>query len=149
MTDQAAALDALVTHASEHLFKMSEAEASVRRADDAWSPKEILGHLIDSASNNHQRFVRAQLQESLEMPGYEQDGWIRVQRYSTERWSEIITLWQAYNRHLSHVIAAMNPGSLKKVCQIGEYDPATLEFLVIDYVDHMRHHLKQIDPALA
>ena len=69
---------------------VSEAESVRRPAADKWSRKEILGHLVDSASNNHQGFVRAQLVEDLHFPPYEQGGWVTVQRYLEEPWETII-----------------------------------------------------------
>jgi hypothetical protein len=109
-----------------------------------WSKKEILGHLIDSAANNHQRFVRAQLSKELSFPGYEQESWIRVQHYQTASWKDLISLWENYNRHIAHVISTMPADVLNNICIVGNGEPVTLLFLVEDYVRHMEHHLKQI-----
>jgi hypothetical protein len=109
-----------------------------------WSRKQVLGHRIDSASNNHQRFVRAVLQTSLDFPTYDQDGNARVQVPQEVDWSLLVSLWAAYNRYLAHVIARLPATKLDAVCRIGTGKPVTLGFLASDYVTHLVHHLKQI-----
>ncbi|HEY3045526.1 MAG TPA: DinB family protein, partial [Vicinamibacterales bacterium] len=87
------------------LCSMSDSDAARPRAPGKWSPKQIVGHLIDSAANNHQRFVRAQQAPALEFPAYEQDHWVGCQHYEDRGWADLTSLWHAYNRHLAHVIA--------------------------------------------
>ena len=107
----------------------------------------MIGHLIDSASNNHQRFVRAALQESLELPGYDQDGCVRVAAVQELPWNALLALWTSYNRYLAHVIAHLPAEKLNVPCRIGSSEPVTLRFLAEDYVTHMLHHLEQIGAA--
>jgi hypothetical protein len=140
----AARLSADVSAAETKLRALGEREAADPRAPGKWSAKEILGHLVDSASNNHQRFVRAQLAPSLRTPGYEQERWVSVQRYQDRAWSELIALWSAYNRHLAHVIAGVPEDCRHVSCEIGGDAPVTLEHVVLDYVGHIQHHLRQI-----
>src|SRR6202142_4410062 len=97
---------------ADKLRGIDEARASVRPAPDKWSIKEILGHLVDSAANNHQRFVRLQLSERIDLPGYDGDAWVRVQRYQDRSWREIIDLWQTYNTQLAAVIRHVDPKAL-------------------------------------
>jgi hypothetical protein len=123
---------------------MSDADASQPPAPGRWSKKEILGHLIDSAANNHQRFVRAQLAANLELPGYEQERWVAAQSYATESWPDLVTLWLFYNRHLLHIIGAMPEASLATACAIGGNAAVPLSEIVSGYVDHLEHHLAQI-----
>lgn len=118
--------------------------ASAPRSPGKWSRKQILGHLIDSASNNHQRFVRAQEGGELLSPGYHQDHWVNVQGYHAAHWTDLITLWSAYNGHLVRVIAGISEQAAEVRCSIGTDAPVTLAFLVGDYVDHLWHHLAQI-----
>jgi hypothetical protein len=131
-------------------------------ADDArigapgmWSPKQIVGHLIDSAANNHQRFVRAQFTDDLICPGYEQEAWVETQKYNDASWADLVNLWTAYNLHLVHLVSVMdedpltrqrNSHNLDKVAftAVPKDSPTTLEYFIRDYVDHLRHHLKQI-----
>ena len=130
-----------------------------RPAKGGWSAKEVLGHLIDSAAVNHQRFVRAQWQD-LVFAGYAQDDWVVSQKYQTAPWLELVALWREYNRHLAHVMAAipmevrMRAHRIHNLHEIAMTpvpveEPATLDYLMHDYVQHLLHHLKQIDARLA
>jgi hypothetical protein len=140
---------------SERLLSVIDAAEPRLRAIDAtqstasvrpggWSRKQIMGHLIDSASNNHQRFVRALLQGSLDFPAYDQEGNVRVQAPQEADWALLISLWAAYNRYIAHVIARLPASKLETVCRIGTGKAITLSFLAEDYLTHMVHHLRQI-----
>ncbi len=143
---------------AEHLRGMTEEEAEARRAPGVWSAKETVGHLIDSAANNHQRFVRGQFTDDLVFPGYVQDEWIAAQHYQDAPWSRLVELWRLYNLHLLHVVSRIPAGVLKRPRRphsldkiafrvVGEDEAATLEYLIRDYVEHLRHHLNQILPG--
>jgi hypothetical protein len=144
MRQTAVELSRIVDETEPRLLKLSEAESEARPGREKWSRKEVLGHLIDSASNNHQRFVRAQLLKHLAFPGYAQAEWNRAQQYQSEAWQNLVRLWAAYNRHLAHVMAAIPGAAAHNLCEIGGGEPVTLEFLVTDYVTHLRGHLAQI-----
>lgn len=123
--------------------------AKHRGRAEAWSAKEILGHLIDSASNNHQRFVRAQVPGHLEsgtliFPKYDQRAWVDAQGYQEACWYLLIKLWRSYNLRLSHVIQRIPDDVLGTRCRIGEESAVTLAWLCTDYLEHMRHHLRQL-----
>jgi len=131
------------------------AEETSAGAPGKWSPKEIVGHLIDSAANNHQRFIRAQFTNDLVFPGYEQEAWVTSQKYNEESWPDLVQLWAAYNLHLLHVVSVMPDDVLTRVrtehnldqiawSAVPKTTPTTLEYFVRDYAGHMRHHLKQI-----
>jgi len=137
-------LTTAVDAAAIELRSISESAAAAKRSQSVWSIKEILGHLVDSASNNHQRFVRAQLTNPLELPGYEQDAWVRVEDHQSRPWPELVEFWVLYNRYLSHVIERIPDSSLDVSCRIGADEPVTLRFLAEDYLRHLRHHLNQI-----
>lgn len=92
-----------IESASERLLEIPEAETE-KPLGDGWCAKQILGHLIDSAANNHARFVRAQLQDDLVFDGYAQEDWVRVQKYELESWAALVDLWTEYNLHILHVI---------------------------------------------
>jgi hypothetical protein len=126
------------------LSALGEEASSQPITAEKWSRKQVLGHLIDSASNNHQRFVRAQIAASLVFPAYAQNEWVATQHYQSEPWRDLVALWASYNRHLLHVIENIPADKQNHVCEIGENDPVTLAFLVEDYVKHMEHHLDQI-----
>src|SRR5260370_37560428 len=95
----------VIGEAEPRLRKTNSTETMKPVLAGGWSRKQVIGHLIDSASNNHQRFVRAVLQESLDFPGYEQDGCVRVQARQEADWELLVSLWAAYNRYIAHVIA--------------------------------------------
>jgi len=134
----------VVRSAESILLQVPEAESSKPVLSGGWSRKQVLGHLIDSASNNHQRFVRAALQASLDFPGYDQDGCVRVQAVEEADWTLLVSLWAGYNRYLAHVIAHLPVSKLETLCRIGSDEPVTLRFLAEDYLRHLLHHLGQI-----
>ena len=139
-------LGRVVAAALPKLRAISEADASVKPAPEKWSKKEILGHLIDSAANNHQRFIRLQAAREVTLPGYEQDDWVRLNAYQQRPWADLISLWTAYNLHLAAVIQAMDDNALNHVWHHPNAD-YTLRFIAEDYVTHLEHHLRQIGIA--
>ena len=143
-------LHEIVERASSRLAALSEADVSAPRAPGKWSAKETLGHLIDSASNNHQRFVRVQFSDGLKMAGYQQADWVRVQPYAGTPWADLLAFWRSYNNHLARVIASIPQGALAHHVSIGDdAPPVTLEFVADDYVRHLLHHLSQLLPGVA
>ena len=137
-------LEALVAKTKRDFGNLNDDAAAQTAVAGGWSRKQILGHLIDSASNNHQRFVRALLQEELRFPGYDQPGCVRVERYQELRWTELVELWATYNRFLAHVLAGVPEAKRATPCFIGNNPVMTLEELAADYIKHMQHHLDQI-----
>ena len=126
------------------LAQINNADATAPRAVGKWSSKEIIGHLIDSAANNHQRFVRAQLYDDYDSLGYEQERWVAVQAYQDAAWLELLTLWKVYNEHLVRIIALIPDDQLARTFRIAGDEPVTLDYWVEDYLRHMQNHLKQI-----
>lgn len=144
-----------IESAAARLRLISDSASAAPLAPGKWSAKEVLGHLIDSAANNHQRFVRAQLTNELVFPPYEQEEWVRLQRYNEEHWSLLIDLWRSYNLHLKHLMAhvpeetrtaARRVHNLDRIAwkTVSRDEPATLEYFMRDYIGHMKNHLAQI-----
>src|SRR3954452_13054066 len=130
--------------ASPMLRQIGNTEASFASAPGKGTKKEILAHLIDSASNNHQRFARAAAQGSLEFPGYDQDKLIAVQKPNSMSWELLIEFWASYNRYLVHILNQLPPSAANVQCSIGGKPPVTLLWLAADYVEHLKHHLNQV-----
>jgi hypothetical protein len=138
------------------LFDTLDAGRTAQRpAAGGWCAREVLGHLIDSACNNHRRFVVGQWSADLVFAGYEQDEWVRVQGYRDAPWPDLVGLWSAYNRHLAHVIASAPDDVISRPRSPHNFDqilgaefppdqPQPLAALMADYVVHLRHHLDQI-----
>jgi hypothetical protein len=152
-------LATIVDVAAESLLGMSDEEASRCPAPGKWSAKEIVGHLIDSASNNHQRFVRARFMSDLVFSGYEQDDWVTAQNYQAAPWEELIGLWHAFNLHLARVMEA-TPAEIRERVHTSHnlddvgfrdqgQDRPTLGWFMQDYVEHLKHHLAQISRMAA
>jgi hypothetical protein len=126
-----------------------------RPAPGKWSPREIVGHLIDSACNNHRRFVTMRDSDDLLADGYAQDEWVSAQRYQDAPWQELVTLWQLYNRHLARVMTftpahdrerSRTVHNLEKRAfhPVPSETPVSLGYFMNDYVDHLEHHLRQV-----
>jgi len=137
-------INQIVEREVPRLRLMQPTDVTVSQSPGVWSRKEILGHLIDSASNNHQRFVRAQFSDELTFPGYAQNDWVRVQGYADEEWQQIVEVWRALNKHLAHMVGRIPKEKLEIQCSIGGNAPVTLEGLIQDYIKHMEHHLAQL-----
>ncbi len=126
------------------LEQVTESDAIIKPQPAKWSKKEILGHLIDSASNNHHKFIRTIEKDGVNFPPYDQNVWVNVQQYQNVPWTNLINLWEVYNLHLAHIIAHTEARHLKNKIVIGESKSFDLEFIMTDYVEHLKHHLKQI-----
>lgn len=122
--------------------------AHVRVGPDAWTLAEIVGHLIDSAANNHQRFVRLRFSDLEGFPGYDAEPWVQVQQYDGCDFGMLKTLWASYNALLLH-LAANTPEEASPREWRRKSGPLTLEFLVADYYEHMRGHMEHYARRLA
>jgi hypothetical protein len=125
-----------------------DSDASVKPDPQKWSCKEILGHLIDSAANNHQRFIRAQYENSNILISYEQNEWVKLERHNERSWKELIALWQSYNLHLAHIISGIPLQYLNLSFKTGSDKPVTLGYIIVDYLGHLHHHIAQIEKKL-
>ena len=151
------ALASVVAHALPLLSAIPEDAASKKPAPNKWSKKEILGHLVDSAANNHSRFVRAQFQDDLVFDGYQQDAWVKAGDYQNAPWDDLVALWHTFNLQIARVMEHVPDAIRLRETTRHNFDrigfnalppgqPATLDFLMQDYVRHLEHHLRQIFP---
>jgi hypothetical protein len=138
----AAWLDRTIGFEFVNLSAVTEEESQLRPGGaDAWSRKEELGHLIDSAVNNHMRFVRASLEGHYTGAGYDQDGWVRAHGYHQWSWISLLDCWRQHNAALVQVVKRISEDRLETSCRMGDAEPVTLRFLIEDYILHMQHHL--------
>jgi hypothetical protein len=145
----AADLNAAIGAGLELLQHADETRTVTRPEPGSWCAREVLGHLVDSACNNHRRFVIARDAPPVLFQGYDQDTWVERQRYADVPFRDIVALWAAYNRHLAHVIATTPVEALEATGQTSDGTVVTLGFLMSDYVTHLRHHLEQLRALLA
>lgn len=133
----------LIVENSSRLFTISEQAASYKPTPETWSAKEVLGHLVDSASVNHERMLRVSLADGLTLLGYPQNEFVALEAWQKRSWSEIVSLWQALNLHIAHLVEHIPTSSLGHQFTVGQ-NTVTLKFLIEDYIAHLEHHLKQI-----
>lgn len=125
----------------EYFNQFSEAEINYKPDPQKWSKKEILGHLCDSCLNNLHRLIRVQY-EDKPFVIYNQDDWVRAQGYQSMTGNEIVDLWKILNHQLICVILRFPENKLECIIDIG--NEVTAKFVIIDYLVHHQHHLKQI-----
>ena len=142
--DLAAFLEQTIARELPGLRAITDEAAGVQPEPGKWSHKEELGHLIDSATNNHVRFVRAAVNGEFRGPGYDQNGWVSAHPYQEMPWTELIDFWSRYNRLLAGIVRRVPESALENQCFIADAPPVTLRFVIRDYVLHMQHHLDHI-----
>lgn len=123
----------------ENLLKTNDEITNIKLAEDKWSLKEIIGHLIDSASNNHQRFVRLQFGDLVDFPAYDGEEWIRTQKYNCMDWDILVTLWYSYNLLILHDIENVEKTTLENTWIINK-TVIRLEPLINEYYKHLELH---------
>ena len=150
-------LRSAIGHAVPLLRNISDERASQAPAPGKWCPKEIIGHLLDSANNNLARFVRLQSVDHMRFEPYAQEEWVRANGYAETDWNELVELWSRYNLHIARVMdrmpvaVAMKPRTDQAplgttYATLPANGVPTLDWLMRDYVEHLKHHLRQIDP---
>mgnify|MGYP001766652728 CR=1 FL=1 len=110
-----------------------------------WRGTEVLGHLIDSALNNHQRFVRAALEGTYAGPGYHQPGWVQAHGYAEVSWADLLALWRSENSLLTRVVTRIPEERLSAPCRVGDKEPTPLAAVIEGYLQHLLHHLAQLE----
>ena len=144
MRDLTDGIRSLVEGVKPRLLEMTDEDASARPEPGAWSAKETLGHLVDSATNNVHRFVRGARDLAADFPGYQQDDWVRVQKHNARRWTELVDLWSQLNLHIAHVVDSLPVEALAHRANVGLAEPWPLAEVARDYVRHMKHHLAKL-----
>lgn len=109
-----------------------------------WTRKQIVGHLLDSATNNRHRFVRAGAEDVHAGPQYGQDAWVAAHGYADQPWATLLAWWETEHEILMAVVDRVPAERLDASYAVGDDAPVTLRFLIEDYIAHQRWHLKQI-----
>ncbi len=141
----------LVKSWEEILVDLSEDELTNKRNSQNRTIKQIIGHLIDSASNNHQRMVRLQYNKQLEFPDYRKDNdrWIALQKYQDENWENLVQLWVFFNLHIAWIINQTDDGFSTGYWTDCDGTQVSLEKMVKDYYDHLQLHLNEIQELIS
>ncbi|HUK91199.1 MAG TPA: nitroreductase family protein [Blastocatellia bacterium] len=126
------------------LARIPEDAAARKSSDDQWSIKEELGHLIDSAMNNHRRLVRSQIEDNPILPDYDGDAWAAFHSYQAMGWRELIETWRFFNEWLLRAADQISPSGWKRVTRHVGKDGVTIESVIDDYVRHLQHHLEHL-----
>jgi hypothetical protein len=142
-TDLAQLLQQTIDREIPQLRAVTDERAARAPKLGSWSPKQELGHLIDSAANNHMRFAVASIEGTYEGAGYTQDRWVEAHGYQDLAWTEIVELWYGYNLLLAHLVERIAEERMQSRCVVGA-SVVTLRFLIVDYVRHMQHHVDHV-----
>jgi hypothetical protein len=134
---------------SERLHAVSDHDFLAKPNAHKWSKPEILGHLIDSGHNNLRRFICGQYENQPPHIIYNQDFWVAANNYQASKKDDVITLWRLINERIYTVLITMPEEKYLRECNTGRHtnELHSLEFLAIDYVRHLKHHLNQILPG--
>ena len=157
MQDYPKALRKIVGDTATEMALISAQDFDHKDPPDQWSKKEVLGHLIDSAYNNHQRFLRATTQRDFIFQGYDQDQWVLQNNYQNRPKEEVIDTWVTVNQHLAVLLEGLPKELLTQettqhnfyqICmnRPKEGETSSLAYLIWDYLFHLEHHLAQILP---
>lgn len=132
------------------LSNLPEDTISNKRNNQNRTIKQILGHLIDSAANNHQRMIRLQYNSKLTFPDYQQDNdlWIALQNYQNTDWNYLVQLWKYYNIHMVQVIKSVDQTKLENSWQSFEDVKITLKDMIEGYTGHIDLHLNEIQELI-
>jgi len=146
-------LSALIAEWEPKLTRLSDKVISEKRNSQNRTIKQIVGHMIDSASNNTHRIVHMQYQPSpLIYPDYanlgNNDRWISIQNYQDEKWDDLIQLWKYSNIHIVHVIQNVNIDKLENEWITALNKNVSLKAMIIDYLRHFKLHLTEIDELI-
>lgn len=157
MLDHSQVLMRIVWHTAEVIASISAQDFAFKDHPNKWSKKELLGHLIDSAYNNHQRFLRATIQTDFIFQGYDQDQWVLQNNYQNRPQEEVINTWVTVNQHLAVLLESLpkellyratTQHNFHKICMncLEKGEKSSLAYLIWDYLFHLEHHLAQILP---
>jgi hypothetical protein len=135
------------------LLGLPENMISNRRNSQQRTIRQIVGHMVDSASNNTQRIIHLQYDPSpCRFPDYanlgNNDRWIAIQNYQKENWRDLLQLWKYTNLHVLHVMQQIDPEKLSNIWISALDQKITLEAMVNDFPRHFKLHLREIEKLM-
>ncbi len=131
---------------------LDDKTASVKISEDKWTLKEIVGHLIYSASNNHQRIIRLQLCSDLDFPDYNKDEWLNTADYNSMNFHDLLSLHKYFNLLIAKLMLNVKKESLSNRWNFSfteKKDHITLEELIDHYLSHFKIHMKHFEERLS
>jgi hypothetical protein len=135
---------AVLNEVHQGLVALSAEMADVPWREGGWTRKEIVGHMLDSATNNRQRFVRAAIEGAYTGPGYEQQAWVDAHGYAGQPWETLLNWWESEHEILISIVDRIPEEKLDASCVVADEAPVSLRFLIEDYVRHQQWHLRQV-----
>lgn len=144
-------LNSIIETFKNDYLNLNESLTEIKISDDKWTLKEIIGHLIDSASNNHQRFIRLKLSDELEFPDYKNGEWLQISNYNNMKFTEILSLFFYYNKLMINIISNIDEKSLNNRWNVAWDENSsfiTLEELANHYVKHIKIHMSHFKERL-
>ena len=151
MRNKTKELEELIEIFKNDFSNLNESLAKIKLSQDKWTLKEIIGHLIDSASNNHQRFIRLQLSHDIEFPDYNKDEWLEIQNHQNMQFSDLLNLFVYFNMLMVNIISNIDESSLNNKWHVAWDENSsfiTLENLIIHYISHLEYHLNHFKERL-
>ena len=144
----------LVSEWELRLLSLPEEVIGNRRNIQNRTIKQIVGHMVDSASNNTHRIIHLQYNASpLIYPDYanlgNNDRWIAIQNYQNENWENLVQLWKYSNLHIAHVIDNVNPEKLNNEWISALHQQVSLKAMILDYLSHFKLHLNEIEDLIS
>ncbi len=143
-SETAVRLSATIERAQPVLAARGDSDTGAPRIRGGWSSRQILGHLIDSAINNHQRFVRAAIEGKLIGSGYDQNACVRAEAFQEAPWGLLVETWTAMNRLIAHILMHLPAEAASVRCRVADDPEMSLDELARSYVNHLEHHLEQL-----
>ncbi|MFT5885535.1 MAG: hypothetical protein ACI9IP_001995 [Arcticibacterium sp.] len=129
------------------LRNLDDTTSSLKSGPQKWSPKQVIGHLIDSANNNQMKFTKLISHNNINVVGYQQDEWVAAQNYQAYDWQTLLNLWRSLNLHIVHIIEHTPNDALNHEISVNGIGPFKLDFIMNDYVEHLKHHINQALPS--
>ena len=147
MKETADSLREVLAQVEPLLRNLNDDTASLKPSPQKWSPKQVIGHLIDSGNNNQMKFTKLISHNNIDVEGYQQDEWVMAQNYQAYDWHDLLIFWRCLNLHIAHIIENTPSSALNHEISVNGAGSYRLDFIMTDYVEHIKHHINQAIPS--